>query len=60
MVNVNPDVWGLDADSFEPERWLSDALPRERLPTGPFSNTFTFLDGPRHCIGWRLGMMSSS
>ena len=47
-------VWD-DADEFRPERWLEKLPPAEKLCSG-WSNTLAFSDGPRNCIGSRLGM----
>ncbi len=56
MLNVSPAIWGSDAARFRPERWLEpNGIPSSGLPRGPFSNIATFADGPRSCIGWRLG-----
>lgn len=29
------------------------------LPRGPYANVSSFIDGPRTCIGWRLGTWMS-
>ena len=48
-------VWK-DADAFRPERWLDpDALPPSDALCAGWSNTLAFSDGPRNCIGYRLG-----
>ena len=46
-------VWK-DPDTFRPERWL-DALPPSDVLCSGWSNTLAFSDGPRNCIGYRLG-----
>ena len=46
-------VWK-DPDMFRPERWLADLPPSDMLCSG-WSNTLAFSDGPRNCIGYRLG-----
>lgn len=58
VQNTDPSVWGSDSFEFKPERWIKEGgLPQSsELPTGPFSNISNFVDGPRLCIGWRLGM----
>ena len=50
-------VWG-DADVFRPERWLSnDSMPpSEKLVSG-YAHTLAFSDGPRNCVGLRLGAL---
>ncbi|PBK80547.1 cytochrome P450 [Armillaria gallica] len=59
LLNTNTATWGLNAQEFVPERWMtSDGVPPSNdLPRGPWSNVSTFADGPRVCIGWRLGVM---
>ncbi|KAI0644064.1 cytochrome P450 [Trametes meyenii] len=49
------DVWGGDADTFKPERWLGELPPADQLPSG-WANTLAFSDGPRNCIGYRLAI----
>ncbi|KAK0231468.1 cytochrome P450 [Armillaria fumosa] len=59
VQNTDPNVWGEDAAEFKPERWLrSDGVPSaDQLPSGPYGNVASFLDGPRSCIGWRLALL---
>ncbi|KAL3479963.1 cytochrome P450 [Aspergillus californicus] len=50
VINHSPDLWGPDADKFNPERWLGAG----RVNTGGASSNYafmTFLHGPRGCIG---------
>ncbi|KAL4932836.1 cytochrome P450 [Aspergillus undulatus] len=50
VINHHPDLWGPDADKFDPERWLGPG----RANTGGANNNYalmTFLHGPRSCIG---------
>lgn len=55
-VNRDPAVWGEDSDRFVPERWLDPArLPPTDKTTAGFSGIFSFIEGPRMCIGYRLG-----
>lgn len=55
-LNTIADIWGPDGASFRPERWLEGSFADPgALPHGPYSNILSFLDGPRVCIGWRLG-----
>ncbi|KAJ7802897.1 cytochrome P450 [Mycena olivaceomarginata] len=58
VLNTDPTVWGPDADQFIPERWLKGGSnpPADELPHGPWGNVSNFVDGPRHCIGWRLAV----
>lgn len=59
VQNVDPFVWGKDAEEFKPERWLiPGGVPSaDQLPYGPYGNIASFLDGPRSCIGWRLALL---
>ena len=46
-TNRDPNLWGPDADVFDPERWLRD-------PSGGAETNYaflTFIHGPRSCIG---------
>ncbi|KAL0959633.1 hypothetical protein HGRIS_011335 [Hohenbuehelia grisea] len=56
-MHTNPQVWGPDADIFNPSRWLEKGgvPPPNELPHG-WSGLVTFCDGPRNCIGWRLAV----
>jgi cytochrome P450 len=49
-INTHPDLWGADADKFDPERWMA---PGQANSGGASSNyaLLTFLHGPRSCIG---------
>ncbi|KAG7446128.1 cytochrome P450 [Guyanagaster necrorhizus] len=59
VQNTDPNVWGEDAAEFKPERWfLPHGVPSAaQLPSGPYGNVASFLDGPRSCIGWRLALL---
>lgn len=49
-TNHNPDLWGLDAAKFNPERWMGPG----RANTGGAESNYSFLSfihGPRSCIG---------
>ena len=46
-------VWK-DADAFRPERWLGELPPSQELCSG-WANGLAFSDGPRNCVGLRLG-----
>ena len=52
-IHLSEDIWGPDAKTFRPERWLSDDEPaatRARELSG-HRHLLTFFDGPRICIG---------
>jgi cytochrome P450 len=52
---VNPSIWGQDADSFRPERWLTDeAQAKSAADRDAF---MAFSKGPRNCIGQELAML---
>ncbi|KAJ7645438.1 cytochrome P450 [Mycena polygramma] len=49
LMQRRKDLWGPDADEFDPDRWLD-----ERLKTYLLTNSFMFLPfnaGPRICLG---------
>jgi len=54
--NMSKDVWGPDAEEFNPERWL---VSKERASPalGVYGNLFTFSGGVRSCIGWRFAVV---
>ncbi|EPS32247.1 hypothetical protein PDE_07207 [Penicillium oxalicum 114-2] len=49
-VNVSRDLWGPDAATFNPDRWMK---PNQANTGGGLTNFsfMTFLHGPRSCIG---------
>ncbi|KAJ7505981.1 cytochrome P450 [Mycena galericulata] len=54
-VNRDPAIWGHDAATWVPERWL-DSLPpsvHAAAVPGAFSHTLSFLGGNRSCIGMK-------
>lgn len=55
-MNTNPNAWGQSSTIFDPSRWLDkERIPSpNELPHG-WSGLATFCDGPRNCLGWRLG-----
>jgi cytochrome P450 len=52
-IQRSDEVW-TDGDAFRPERWLEELPEREKLPGG-WANTLAFGDGPRNCVGYKLG-----
>ncbi|EKM53352.1 uncharacterized protein PHACADRAFT_259665 [Phanerochaete carnosa HHB-10118-sp] len=53
--NRDPDLWGSDPHSFDPERWL-DGRVKKGQALGIFGNLLTFAAGLRGCIGWRFAV----
>ena len=54
-TNFSKALWGEDAETFDPERWMK---PGQANSGGAVSNYafLTFLHGPRSCIGQRFAM----
>ncbi|CAE7206701.1 unnamed protein product, partial [Rhizoctonia solani] len=58
-VNRDKQTWGDDADQFKPSRWLEplpNSVTDSKIP-GVYSNTMTFLGGPRSCIGFKFSQL---
>ncbi|KAG8987614.1 hypothetical protein FRB90_003253 [Tulasnella sp. 427] len=56
-INRNAAVWGPDAEVFRPERFLEvGGMPAPSTLTQGWSGIFSFLEGPRICIGFRLAL----
>ncbi|KAJ7339938.1 cytochrome P450 [Mycena albidolilacea] len=54
--NRNKDVFGEDADKFNPERWLDGSLQdKATTKLGVYGNLMTFGSGHRACIGIQHG-----
>lgn len=52
MINLSPEIWGPDAESFRPDRW-------NKLDGTPSSSAYafeTFHNGTRMCFGRQLAM----
>lgn len=54
-VNHSKDIWGDDADRFNPDRYDRAGLPMKSVP-GVYGNLLTFLGGPHNCIGYRFAL----
>ncbi|VDB83977.1 unnamed protein product [Peniophora sp. CBMAI 1063] len=54
--NRNPEVWGADADEFNPDRF-SKLDKSGMTPVGLYANLLTFSAGVRGCIGWRFAII---
>ncbi|KAF9068332.1 cytochrome P450 [Rhodocollybia butyracea] len=59
LLNVNKQIWGNNGDEFLPERWIKPGgIPStDKLPHGPWGGVSSFGDGPRSCLGFRLGVL---
>ncbi|KAF5319258.1 hypothetical protein D9619_008320 [Psilocybe cf. subviscida] len=56
--NRLPDIWGEDAEHFDPLRWLDGRVESTTEGAlGPYANVLTFIGGPRTCIGWRFAVL---
>ncbi|KAH7338413.1 cytochrome P450 [Rhizoctonia solani] len=58
MMQRRKDLWGTDADEFDPDRWLDDRLKKYVTP-----NPFIFLPfnaGPRICVGQQFAYNEAS
>ncbi|EJF60674.1 cytochrome P450 [Dichomitus squalens] len=53
--NREKEVWGEDAQTFNPDRWLTSGGKRSSS-VGVYSNLLTFAGGVRACIGWRFAI----
>ncbi|THV06716.1 cytochrome P450 [Dendrothele bispora CBS 962.96] len=55
--NRNKEVFGEDADVFNPDRWFRNSEDTKKGPTlGVYGNLLTFAGGIRTCIGWRFAI----
>ncbi|KAI6124692.1 cytochrome P450 [Pisolithus croceorrhizus] len=56
--NRNKDMWGEDADVYNPDRWLDGiAKDKKGAATGVYSSLLTFGSGTHACLGWRLAVI---
>ncbi|KAJ8475067.1 hypothetical protein ONZ45_g15739 [Pleurotus djamor] len=54
--NRLPEVWGTDADDWNPRRFLEKPKDKQ-TSVGVFANLMTFSAGIRGCIGWRFALI---
>lgn len=54
-LNYSKDIWGDDAQCFNPDRWFSLPLSASRNPG--LANLMTFSFGSHACIGWRFSVI---
>ncbi|EGN92782.1 hypothetical protein SERLA73DRAFT_116913 [Serpula lacrymans var. lacrymans S7.3] len=55
--NRDKNIWGEDADVFDPERWLKPSDGKKGASIGVYGNLMTFSGGIRSCIGWRFAVI---
>ncbi|KIK62944.1 hypothetical protein GYMLUDRAFT_259715 [Collybiopsis luxurians FD-317 M1] len=55
MYNMLPQVWGDDAEEWNPDRFLEPSMKTTTL--GVYANLLTFSAGIRACIGWRFAVI---
>jgi cytochrome P450 len=59
MINRSEEVWGADARTWRPQRWLAGngGVPEGvRSVPGVWGNVMSFLGGPHSCIGFRFAL----
>lgn len=58
VIHRSKEVWGPDADKFDPDRWFHDKETRQKIdPLGGSGDPYavmSFTYGPRACIGERF------
>ncbi|PPQ63711.1 hypothetical protein CVT24_004291 [Panaeolus cyanescens] len=54
VLQTDKEIWGDDADEFQPSRWLEGGKGVATLPKG--RELFAFSAGPRSCIGKSFAM----
>jgi cytochrome P450 len=55
--NRVPGVWGEDAATWNPDRWLVPDAKHDKVNLGMHANLLSFSAGLRGCIGWRFAVM---
>ncbi|KAF9654295.1 cytochrome P450 [Thelephora ganbajun] len=54
-LNMSKDIWGKDALTFDPDRWMCPGrLPARHLG---LADVMSFSQGPSSCIGWRFAIL---
>ncbi|TFY79536.1 hypothetical protein EWM64_g4475 [Hericium alpestre] len=56
--NRLPEIWGEDADRWNPERFMH-MDKKKQIPLGVYSNLMNFSGGVRACIGWRFTIIEA-
>ncbi|KAL1412262.1 hypothetical protein Q8F55_000005 [Vanrija albida] len=55
-INRSKDIWGPDAEEFNPDRFAKAGIPASNVP-GIWGNLLTFIAGPHNCLGYRFALM---
>ncbi|VDB84017.1 unnamed protein product [Peniophora sp. CBMAI 1063] len=55
-MNTDTELWGPDAKTWKPERWLKRDSQSADAP-GVYANMLTFLAGPKSCIGMNFSIL---
>jgi len=55
--NRHKDMYGPDAHTYDPERWLTPGRVANAARVGTFANLLTFAGGLHSCIGWRFAVL---
>ncbi|KAF8817623.1 cytochrome P450 [Phlegmacium glaucopus] len=55
--NRNPEVFGANTHTFNPDRWLTPVKGDNVASVGVWANLLTFSGGVRSCIGWRIAVL---
>lgn len=58
-MHRRPDLYGMDAGIFRPERW-EEEMPKDKDPTNAKWGYLPFNGGPRICIGRKYLSMNPS
>ncbi|KAK0197765.1 cytochrome P450 [Armillaria mellea] len=56
-ANRLESIWGPDAKTWTPERWLGEQAPGGRILPGIYAGMLSFLGGGRSCIGYRFAQI---
>ncbi|CCA69066.1 related to Cytochrome P450 [Serendipita indica DSM 11827] len=57
LMNRAKDIWGEDADEYNPDRWLNELPGKTAGIPGVWANLLTFLGGQRSCIGFKFAIL---
>ncbi|PVG01580.1 cytochrome P450 [Serendipita vermifera] len=56
VMNTLPEIWGPDAEEFNPERWINPPKEASLIPNA-WGSQLSFIAGPRSCIGFRFAIV---